>query len=193
MSAALLGRVWGPISRYAYHPDPLVRAANTIALVVVFNQPFYPLYLYWVVSPNFEPAYWTFLSTPFFLAVPMVSRIDTIAGRGLLPVAGIGNTMLSAKAFGDESGVELFLLPIALIAFVVFRPRERLHSFVVAGLSLAVYMVMHGGYGEPFHRFTAEEYASFIRLNATSVGMLTALVGILASNMIAERSDVPPK
>ncbi|MBD0413839.1 hypothetical protein ICI42_04135 [Tianweitania sp. Rool2] len=187
----LLSRLRGPVSRYFHHPDPLVRTANMIALVVVFNQPFYPLYLYWFVSPNFEAAYWTFLSTPFFLAVPMVSRMDAMAGRALLPVAGIGNTMLSAKAFGDASGVELFLLPIVLIAFVVFRPKERLHSFALAGLSLAVYMVMHGGYGEPFHRFTAEEYASFIRLNATSVGMLTALVGILASNLIAERGGDP--
>lgn len=187
----MLSRLWGPVSRYFHHPDPLVRTANMIALVVVFNQPFYPLYLYWSVSPNFEAAYWTFLSTPFFLAVPMVSRMDAMAGRALLPVAGIGNTMLSAKAFGDASGVELFLLPIVLIAFVVFRPKERLHSFALAGLSLAVYMVMHGGYGEPFHRFTAEEYTSFVRLNATSVGMLTALVGILASNLIAERGGDP--
>ena len=62
------------VRSYAAHPDPLVASANFIALLVASNQPFYPLYVYWLATTNIEPVWYTFLSTPFFLAVPALSR-----------------------------------------------------------------------------------------------------------------------
>lgn len=160
-----------------------------VALVVVWNQPFYPLYVYWSVGPAIAPTFLTFLSTPFFLAVPWLSRVNGLAGRVMLPVVGIVNTMLSAKAFGVESGVEIFLIPCALIAMVFFRPSERLVAFGLAGLALLVFVGFRGAYGEPIHTYTSVEYAGFLKLNAVSAGALTAFVGLLAANVVARGAD----
>ncbi|MBZ9674869.1 hypothetical protein [Mesorhizobium sp. ES1-1] len=182
-----ISSLWQSIKTYAAHPDPLVATANTIALVVVSNQPFYPLYLYWLVGPDVAPSYWLFLSTPFFALVPAISRLNTVAGRLLLPLAGIANTMLSAKVFGVASGVEMFLIPCVLIGFVVFRPSERIIGLAIAGLAFLIFTMLHRAYGQPVHLYTAEEYANFIKLNATSVGTLTAFVGMLAAGLIDQR------
>jgi len=179
-----LKALWRAVLRYADHDDPLVAASNLVALVVVWNQPFYPLYIYWAVGPDIAPTFLTFLSTPFFLAVPLLSRFNGLAGRVMLPVVGIANTMLSAKAFGVESGVEIFLIPCALIAMVFFHTSERLVAFALAGLALLVFMGLHGAYGEPVHTYTAAEYAGFLKLNAISAGTLTAFAGLLAANLI---------
>lgn len=182
-----LSSLWQSIKDYAAHDDPLVATANLIALVVVSNQPFYPLYLYWIVGPDVAPSYWLFLSTPFFAAVPAVARLNPIAGRALLPLAGIANTALSAKVFGVASGVEMFLIPCVLIGFVVFRPSERVIGLFIAGLAFLMFTLLHGSYGVPLHVYTPLEYASFVKLNATSVGTLTAFVGLLVVGLIHER------
>jgi hypothetical protein len=182
-----LSSLWRSIKIYAAHDDPLVATANLIALVVVSNQPFYPLYLCWFVGPDIAPSMWLFLSTPLFAAVPALGRINTVTGRALLPLAGIANTMLSAKVFGVASGVEIFLIPCVLIGFVVFRPRERLFAIATAGLAFLVFSVLHGRYGAPVHAYSSDEYASFLKLNATSAGTLTAFVGLLVSGLIGER------
>jgi hypothetical protein len=168
------------------HDDPLVAAANLIALVVAWNQPFYPLYLYWLVSENIAGSFLTFLSTPFFVAVPAVARRNSPAGRALLPLAGIGNTVLSVKLFGEASGVELFLAPCVMIAAMLFRQSERLVMLALVGLAFLVFAGLHGRYGAPLHLYTAEEYSHFLSLNALSVGTLTAFVGLTFANALAQ-------
>jgi hypothetical protein len=158
---------------YASHPDPLAAASNRIALLVASNQPFYPLYLWWIVGGDWWAGFWTFLSTPFFASMPIVARRNALAGRAMLPLTGIANGMLSAKMFGDASGVELFLIPCGLIALLAFRRAE----WPVTALLLAVTVIAalaHGHYGLPFGTFNAEEYAHFRRLNAFSVAALSA-------------------
>src|SRR5690606_30140012 len=63
-----LKRLTAMVRAYAHHPDPRVAAANMTSLLVASNQPFYPLYLFWLVSADVTAAWFTFLSTPFFLA-----------------------------------------------------------------------------------------------------------------------------
>lgn len=166
----------------------MVASCNLIALVVASNQPFYPLYVYWAVSDQIWPTFFTFLSTPFFLAVPAVARHSTLAGRALLPIAGIANTVLSAKVFGQASGVEIFLIPCALIAATFFRPSERLVAFIVIGLAIVAYLGLDGAYGSPVHIYSASEYGAFFRLNAMSAGTLTVFVGFIASGLSSRRS-----
>ncbi|MDX3975130.1 hypothetical protein [Shinella sp.] len=173
------------ISAYAHHPDPRVAAANLIALIVASNQPFYPLYLHWLVGGDITPGWFTFLSTPFFLAVPAVARLNTIAGRALLPLAGIGNTVQCAWLFGTQSAVEIFLLPCAMIALLLFRPKERIYGLALAGLAFLVFL-LNDSYGPPMAAYSAEQYAALARLNVVSAGMLTAFVALLFSNRLAE-------
>jgi len=177
---------WSAVRAYLAHPDPLVSAGNLIATVVAWNQPFYPLYLYFVVGPDIEVSFLTFLSTPFFVAVPAVARRHSLLGRALLPVTGIANTIVSAKAFGAASGVELFLAPCLTIAALLFRRSERWLMYALVALGLATYLGLHDRYGAPLHLYTADEYARFFSLNAFSVLTLAAFVGIVFANALGE-------
>lgn len=180
----MLGRLTSAIRAYASHPDPRTAAANGIALLVASNQPFYPLYLFWLVSDDIRPAWFTLLSTPFFLAVPAVARWNTVAGRALLPLAGIGNTVLCARLFGVQSAVEIFFLPCIVIALLLFRPGERLVALALSGLAFGAYLLLAGRYGMPVVQYGAEEYAALSRLNVVSAGMLTAFTAIVFSNVL---------
>ncbi|MCR6497639.1 hypothetical protein MUO32_01215 [Shinella sp. CPCC 101442] len=182
----LLNALAGAVRTYARHPDPRVAAANIISLLVASNQPFYPLYLLWFVGSDIKPAWFTFFSTPFFLAVPAVARWNTLAGRALLPLAGIGNTVLSAWLFGTPSAVEIFLIPCGVIALLLFRPTERLVGLSLAGLAFGAFLLLHGVYGQPLAHYDATEYAALARLNIMSASALTAFVALLFSNMLSE-------
>jgi hypothetical protein len=170
---------------YAAHPDPRVESCNWIALAVASNQPIYPLYLLWAVGGDWWVSAWTFLSTPFFLAVPAVARRHGAAGRALLPLAGIGNGVVSAKAFGVASGVELFLIACALIGLLAFRGAERRWTIGIWAVAASA-ALLHGHYGPPFGRFDAAQYADFFRLNAYSVAALCGLI-LLSLGRIAWR------
>jgi hypothetical protein len=177
---------WRAVRSYISHPDPLVAAGNLIAIVIVWNQPFYPVYLYFLVGHDIGVSIFTFLSTPFFFAVPAVARRHSLAGRVLLPLTGIVNTVFCTKVFGEAAGVELFLAPCIMIAAMLFRRSERLVLLVLVGLGLAAYLGLHGRYGVPFHTYSDEEYRAFLGLNAASVGTLIAFVGLTFSNVLAE-------
>jgi len=182
--SGVMGELSKAAKAYFAHDDPLVATANLVAIVVLWNQPFYPLYVYWAVGPDIAPTFYTFLSTPFFLAVPALARVNSRAGRALLPLAGIGNTVLSAKVFGIASGVEIFLLPCVLLGFVLFRPAERIIAIGIAIVGVLAFMVLHGRYGAPVHLYSVEEYAGFLRMNALSSGTLTAFIGLLVMGLI---------
>lgn len=175
---------WRWLDRYATHQDPLVTASNRIALVVVSNQPFYPLYLYAVVGDRFLPSLLTFLSTPLFAAVPAVARRYPFAGRVMLPLVGIGNGMVAAKALGPASGVEMFLIPCALIAAALFRPSERVTAFALIAALFLSYHVLHGRYGTPLATYTDAEYAILFSINALSASGLTVFIGLLLSGIV---------
>lgn len=186
LSIRFVRHIWDRVAAYAAHDDPMVAACNLIALVVASNQPFYPLYVYWAVSDHVWPTFFTFLSTPFFLAVPAIARRYSKTGRALLPIAGMANTILSAQVFGTASGVEIFLIPCALIAATFFKASERVVAFVLIGAALLVYLGLTGRYGAPMHTYSASEYQAFFRLNAMSAGTLTVFVGLIASGLISE-------
>ena len=179
MPMSRLKRVVAAIRAYGAHPDPRVAIANTVALVIVSNQPFYPLYLYWAVSPVVTPSYVTFLSTPFFAAVPAVMRRSAVLGRSLLLVAGIGNTLLCRAAFGPGSGVEVFLFPCLMLALMLFRRTERPFALGFAALAFAAYLLPAAILGAPIHLYGPDEYAALQRLNFLSAASLTALIGWL--------------
>jgi hypothetical protein len=180
---ALLDRV----RRYTDHPDPLAKIANTVALVVASNQPFYPLYLYAIVSKQAWPAWLTLLTTPLFLAVPALARRHSLAGRAMLPIVGVLNTVLCIKLIGLSTAVELFLLPCILLAAILFRTTERIAMIPVLLMPFAAYFLIDGRLGPPLQNFDAASYPSIIALHAVSVASLTALIGFLFASMVSER------
>lgn len=181
-----LVRLWRRVADYAAHEDPLTNAANWVAVVVAWNQPFYPLYLWAVVGGDkVWPAFLTFLSTPLFLAVPAVAKRHSLVARMMLPVTGIANGILSAKAFGVASGVEIFLLPCALLGAALFRPRERAAGLVVIALSAAAYLVPAHVFGQALAEYTATDNSGMAGLNAASAAVLVVFIGLLLSGAVA--------
>jgi hypothetical protein len=181
--------VWSRFVAHIASDDPIVAASNTIAMVVAGNQPFYPLYVWWIVGDDHWTSLVTFLSTPFFVAVPAVARRWPGAGKALLPLTGIGNTFLCAKAFGEASTVELFLLPCVIIAAMSFRRDERSWAIGVIAVAVVGFLALHGRYGAPLHVFSKDEYASFTSMNAISVACLTVLV--IYKFIVARRALAP--
>ena len=178
--------LWRAARSYVSHPDPLTSAGNLIAVVVAWNQPFYPVYLYFLVDKDIGASLLMLLWTPLFLAVPAVARRSSLAGRMLLPATGIANTVFCTKVFGEAAGVELFLAPCVMIAAMLFRRAERVWMLALVGLGLAAYLGLHGRYGAPLHLYSAEASSAFLALNAVSVGTLIAFVGLTFSNAVAE-------
>lgn len=165
------------LQNYAAHPDPRAALANLVALLIVSNQPFYPFYVYWLVGGPAWVTFVSFLSTPFFFAVPAVARRNSLAGRVLLCVTGTLNTVLCVWAIGAASGVALFYFACILIGVLLFRAPERIAMLVCTGLPMAAYLLLRQRLGAPLHVFTAAEYASLVTLHAISVGSLIAFVG----------------
>lgn len=159
---------------YGSNPDPTTAACNRIALLVAGNQPIYPLYLLWLVGGDWLTACWTFLSTPLFASVPTVARRNPVLGRALLPATGIFNGIVSAKAFGEASAVDLFLIPCALITLLALREARRVQLALLA--AILVTALAHGQYGAPLGAFTPEQYVHFRHLNLYSVIALSVFV-----------------
>lgn len=154
------------------HDDPLTAACNRIAHLVAWNQPLYPLYLWWLVGGDWWVGCWTFLSTPLFAGVPFVARRHPLAGRALLPLTGVANGLLSVKAFGAASGVALFLIPCAVIAVLGFRGREWRVTLALIGITFAASRA-NGVLGPSLGHFTVSQYSHFVHLNLYSVATLS--------------------
>ena len=182
----MLNAVMERVRRYTDNPDPMAKVAGTVALVVASNQPFYPLYLYAIVGKQAWPAWLTLLTTPLFLAVPAVAKRYPLAGRAMLPIVGVVNTVLCVKLIGLGTAVELFLLPCVLLAAILFRTNERLTMIPVLSVPFAAYFLLDGRLGDPLQTFDAASYVSIIALHAVSVASLTALIGFLFASILSE-------
>ncbi|NPV22140.1 hypothetical protein [Bradyrhizobium aeschynomenes] len=181
------GRWMAAVQAYASAGDPQSDIAAKVALVIVSNQPLYPLYLHAIAGAAAWPAWLTLLTTPFFAAVPVLARRNPFAGRTLMVLTGTANTVFSVKLFGMQSGVELFLLPCTMLAALLFRPDERIRSLPLLALPFVSYLLIDSRLGAPVMRVADSQYASLVAINATSVGALTALIGILAAARMTAR------
>lgn len=175
-----LTRLFAAMGRAATHPDPRAELANTVALVIVANQPFYPLYIYWTVSPATGPSFLTFLSTPLFALVPMAMRRNSRLGRSLMLCAGLGNTLLCRLVFGASAGVDVFLFPCLMLTVLLFRRDERRYAAGFTALGFAAYLLPVDAIAAPLHLYQPQEYLALQRLNFLSAASLTVLIGWLS-------------
>ena len=165
----------GWLRRYIASDDPRLAAANLIALVLAWNQPFYPLYLWWIVGSAAWVGLPGTLSCLLFAAVPAIARRSSLLGRVALTVFGLGNTVFCMTLLGEPSGVGLFLFPCAMLAAMLFRWRERWVMLALTALPLVVWLAVRGRLGAPPVVFSADEDASLFDLNAVSAGSLMVL------------------
>ena len=178
------------LGSYSDHPEPRCSLAGKTALMVAFNQPFYPLYMHAIVGPAAWPAWLTLLTTPVFLAVPALAKRHSLAGRVLLPLVGVANTTFCVKLFGAASGVELFLIPCALLGTILFRPDERLKAAIVAALPFITYLFIDAHLGRPL--MLTSDYSSLVALNGMSAAALIAVIGLFCSALLAAQDVCAP-
>jgi hypothetical protein len=171
-------RLWRGLTNYLASPDPRAAAANRVAVLVALNQPFYPLYIRAFVGDDGWVSTVTFLSTPFFAVIPAMTKRSPLIGRAMLPLVGAANTMLTAKAFGPASGVELFLFPCAMAAAMAFSAKERGALLAVLCALAAAYFGLHDRLGAPWHAFPSDAYARFLTMNIVSVAGLILLIAL---------------
>jgi hypothetical protein len=170
------------LRRYADHPDPATAAANTVAMVVGFNGPFYPAYVWFVSADAGAAALWTMLASPCFLAIPWLSRRSGFGARIALPLVGLANTAWSTALLGAGSGVALFLLPCLVLAGLAWRERAAL--FGLLGLGLAVQQALLRWPWPPLGGLDAGQQAALVVLNATSVGTLLAFLALVLAGLL---------
>jgi hypothetical protein len=174
-------RLASAVGRYVRHENRLVATANLLALSIASNQPFYPAMVYLALGKPLAVSFWTFLSTPFFLAVPAVARRSAMLGRALLVATGIGNTLLCLLLYGEASGVGLFLLPCVTIAALSFSPDERPAQWALVALGVVSFIGTHGHVPRVTASVPADAYEALWTLHAYSVALLTGLVGLVFS------------
>jgi hypothetical protein len=168
------GQIRDQIARYLANDDPLAAAANTGAFIVWSNQPFYPIYVGYLVGWHAAwPAFVTWLSTALFFSVPLVARRHSLGARALFVAAGVSNTVLSTKAFGTASDVGWFLVPCAIIAATFFRAREwKVAALLCGACALAGVAVRF--LGAPLYPYGSAQSTSLSHLNLYSVVVLSA-------------------
>ena len=174
-SGGILVKAAAILSDYVRAADPRVAAANRLALIVASSQPTYPLYLKFLVGGPWLASWWTLLSTPLFLTVPLMARRDATLGRAQLVLAGLGNTVLTLKLFGPLAGLGWFLLPCALIALCAFG-REQWRWGLGLAVLCGLVALRQGNLGAPLACFTPTELAALWRMHFSGGLMLSGIV-----------------
>ncbi|SED75218.1 hypothetical protein SAMN05444161_3916 [Rhizobiales bacterium GAS191] len=174
--------------RYFEAPTARLAVATTVALVVVCNQPFYPLYAYAIVGAKAWPAMLAWLSTPFYAAVPAVARRNALAASVLIVVTGIANTALCTKGLGPASLVELFYIPCILIAAGLFEGWRRFRGLALSAVGATLGMLGVRAFGAPLEDFTASENRSLATLHIVSVLCLSLLILYLQTRVARLRA-----
>jgi hypothetical protein len=157
--------------------DARTAASVSLAWLIVFNKPFYPLYVWWLAGAD---AAWasapTMIGGVLYLAIPFVAKRAPFAARAMLPLVGLADTLFATKLFGAAAGTELFLFDCALLGIVVFETREYLASRGVTAAIFLASVAMHGHYGAALSGWAPAEAARLFELNAYSAASLTAFI-----------------
>jgi hypothetical protein len=177
-----IARLWTQthegIRAFAAHPDPLAEASNWVALTIGSHLPFWPLYVFWVAGREALPSSLLTVSmAPLFLAVPMLARRSSLAGRLATPVLGLINTVFTVWILGPTSGTEVFLVPCAALSALIFRQTERILMLALTVLPLIVWCLLRAYPPTPLHQYDAAVARDLVVLNVWSIAVLIALFG----------------
>ncbi len=159
------------------HSNPLVAASNETAVLIASNQPFYPLYIWYLIGSNGALlSLLTLLSTLLFVLTPLVSRYDTCLSRAVPVLAGAANTLMCVQIFGLASGVELFLIPCVMLAALSYSRADRVWALTLIGLIAIAYIGLRLIHVAPWAELGGEDNKSLFKLHAFSVAGLSAYI-----------------
>jgi len=168
---------------YTASNDPRVSAANTVALILAWNQPYYPLYLWWIVGRDAWAGIPDAFSGILFFAVPAIARRSSLLGRVALIVFSVANVVFCSAMLGEAAFVQVLYLPCGMLAAILFDWRERYIMLAMTSLPLAAWLLTRGRLDIPLVRFSTESYASLVTLNAVSAGLLMVFFGWLLAGI----------
>jgi hypothetical protein len=156
--------------------DPLTQATVAVALVIVVNKPFYPVYVWYFVGNGVAASLGTLIAAPFFLAIPLLAQSSPLAARIALPLAGTVDTFFETKLFGQSSGTELFFAACMLLVSLSFRENEKRWQRGMAVVVFALFILSRRYIGSPLHIWADADLAILFNLNAFAVASLMAFV-----------------
>jgi hypothetical protein len=168
---------------YTYSADPHTSACNTIAMMIAWNQPYYPLYLFWIVGRDGWVGIPDAFSGLLFFAVPAIGRRSAMLGRVALVVFSVVNVWFCSSMLGAAAGVQVMYLPCGMLAAMLFPWRERWVMLPLAALPLVVWMLTRHLADIGPIRFSDAAYASLFTLNAVSAGLLMVFFGWLMAGI----------
>ena len=185
---AYLKRLYRGVSHFsqsfAAHPDPLVEAGNWVALLIGTHLPLWPFYVLWAAGRQSWPtSLATIAYTPIFLVVPLVSRRSGLLGRIFLILASVGNTEFTRWVLGANTGTELFFLPCAMLAAMLFRRKHRWLMVTLSMFPVAVWYLTRDFAPAGLHHYDPASAQNLFILNALSVGVLATSFGWLQANI----------
>ncbi|MEI8221609.1 MAG: hypothetical protein WCH91_13335 [bacterium] len=169
------GRGWKALAAYFASDDPLTGAANRLLVVLLGNQPTYPLFVGWATGEWSPWLVLTMLSTPFFCAVPWASRRYPGTGRLAFPLIGALNGIFCTVVLGRGSGVELFLVPCLVIAAWTCPAGNRRLLAVCMAILYAAFVAGRTLPWGPVIPFTPDQLEALVSLNAYSAASFSAL------------------
>lgn len=173
------------LAAYEHHDDPATRLANRVAILVGANGPFYPLYVWWILPQAGTVALATMLASPFFLAIPWLSRRCAWLARASLPAVGLANTAWTAALLGPATGVGVFAYPCIVLALLAWRERWLMLGLLGAGLAI---QYLAGTWpSAPIAGLDAAAQSLLVPLNGFSVGALLAFVVLAVAGLDARQ------
>lgn len=162
---------------YTASDDPYVGAANFIAMMLAWNQPYYPLYLWWIVGRDaWVAAPFALAFIPFF-AVPAITRRAPALGKVTLAVIAAVNVVFCSAMLGEAAGIQVLFLPCGMLAAILFPWRERFVMLPMTALPLVLWLFTRGRFDSPPVRFAPAAYESLFTLNVVSAGLLMVFFG----------------
>ena len=178
---------------YVRSDDPHVSACNTIAMVIAWNQPYYPLYLWWIVGSDAWVGIPDAFSRLLFFAIPAIARRSGLVGRVAMIVFSVANVVFCSMMLGEASGVQLVFLPCGMLAAILFAWRERFVMLAMTALPLVTWLLTRGRLDIPPVRFAPAAYASLFILNAVSAGALMVFCGWLLAGINRQVEQQRPR
>ncbi len=171
------------LKTYVASDDPYVSASNTIAMVLAWNQPYYPFYLWWIVGRDAWVGIPDAFSGLLFFAVPAIARRSPVLGKSALVVFSVANVAFCSMMLGEAAGIQLLYLPCGMLAAILFPWRQRAVMLAMTGLPLVAWVLTRGRLDIPPVRFAPEAYARLVTLNAVSAGLLMMFFGWLLAGI----------
>jgi hypothetical protein len=159
--------------------DGRTAACVAVAWLVLINKPLYPLTIWALIGAEAATRSLAALAiAPLYAGVLWLAPRSGYGARVALPLVGLADTMIAAKAFGSGSGAELYLIACGALAVVGFSAREATTSRAIVVTVYAAFILLQIELGAPVEVWPPADLSRFFALNAYSAASLAAFVGL---------------